>query len=461
MIEEIFKKQYATMLVLRKSSTQHRIEKLKALKSTIQLKEAEIFNALKEDLRKNAFEAALTEIYFVYGEIDFAIKNLRRWTGPKKISKALSSMFSTNRIHYEPKGRCLIIAPWNYPFQLTMSPLVSAIAAGNTVVIKPSELSPKTAKIINEIVSTTFPTEEIACIEGGVEDSEFLLSLPFDHIFFTGSTEIGKVVMKAASKNLSSVTLELGGKSPAVLMGSSNVRQAAEKIAWGKLTNSGQTCIAPDYLFIERSLKDKFVALYKEACEKMYFSNGQINREVFGKIINKKHFDRLQAALTEAVEGGAQIDYGGGSDVLSNTIFPTIISNCPASSKLLTEEIFGPVLPIIIIDSVDDAIAFINERPKPLASYIFTESETEKKTFIESTSAGGTCVNDVLIHISNPNLPFGGAGASGMGSSHGFYGFKAFSHERSVVYQSKLNLTKLIYPPYNKPWILKIMKKLF
>lgn len=460
-IDLIFKSQQVHKYTLRKSKVSERILKLKTLKKTIKKYEDKLYAALQSDLRKSQFESAVTELIFIYGELDFAIKKLSSWMRPKYVGKTLSNLFSKNRIYYEPKGTCLIIAPWNYPFQLVMSPLISAIAAGNCAIVKPSELSSATSTVVNTIITEAFDEKEIACFEGDASISTMLLSLPFDHIFFTGSTEIGKVVMEAASKHLTSVTLELGGKSPTVIDKEVDLGKAAEKIAWGKLVNSGQTCIAPDYVFIHQQQLDEFIGLYKAAVNKLYFINQKIDTKSYGKIISKKHFSRLKVLVDEAVDSGARIDFGGIFDKAQQSINPIVLSKIPTGSKVMEEEIFGPILPLIAYENLDEAIDQINAKSKPLAMYIFSKNKANVKRLIKSTSAGGTCVNDVLVHISNPKLPFGGVNGSGMGSSHGFFGFKTFSHERAIVFQSNINFNSLIYPPYNgKEWVLKMLKKI-
>jgi aldehyde dehydrogenase (NAD+) len=463
-INFVFNSQQEHKYVLRQNNVAQRLEHLRKLKATIKANEGAIYAALYKDLRKNQFEAAVTELLFTYSEIDFAIKNLAHWTSPKRVGKTLSNPFAKNRIYYEPKGVCLIIAPWNYPFQLVMSPLVSAIAAGNCAMVKPSEMSSATSKVISKIILSAFEEKHIACIEGNADVAEELLALPFDHIFFTGSTEIGKKVMAAAAKNLSSVTLELGGKSPTIIDKEVDLKKAAQKIAWGKLVNAGQTCIAPDYVLIDHQRLDEFVGLYKQAASEMYFKGKErkeLNTAVYGKIINKNHFNRLNGLVADALERGARINWGGKVDDKSQSIEPVILTQVPAGAKVMEEEIFGPILPIIPYNGLDEAIAMVNQRPKPLALYIFSEKNRNIKEIIKSTSAGGTCINDVLIHLANPKLPFGGANHSGIGSSHGFFGFKNFSHERAVVKQSGLDFNSLIYPPYqSKNWVLSLLRKI-
>ena len=462
-INIVFKAQQKNKFELRKTSAEIRIKKLKILKQTIESFEAEIYEALQTDLRKSKFETAVTELFFTYAEIDYAIKELKGWMKPKTVSGTRSNFFSGNKIYYEPKGVCLIIAPWNYPFQLIMSPLISAIAAGNCVILKPSEISAATGSLINKIVSKFFDTNEIACFNGGAEISKTLLELPFDHIFFTGSIAVGKSVMTAAAKNLTSVTLELGGKSTTIVDDTANLKKAAEKIAWGKLVNAGQTCIAPDYVLIDERIETQFIAYYKEAVLNIFFNaSKEINKQSYGKIINQKQFKRLTDLIKDSVTGGADLVWGGESDESDLTILPAIMRNVTSQNPIMQQEIFGPILPIITFKRLENAVDFINERDKPLALYIFSENNRSKEYVLKATSAGGTCINDVLIHIGNPNLPFGGVNNSGMGSCHGVFGFKNFSHERAVVFQSKIELMKMIYPPYDKKekllkWLKKIM----
>jgi len=461
-INTVFYAQQKNKYSLRLSTATERIDKLHLLKLAIIEYEEEIYAALQTDLRKSKFEAAVTELIFTYSEIDFAIKNLRSWMNPRYAGKSIASLLAKNRIYYEPKGVCLIISPWNYPFQLTMSPLTSAIAAGNCAILKPSEFSSATSAVIAKIVRKVFNKDEVACFEGDESVSKALLELPFDHIFFTGSTAVGKVVMKAAAEHLTSVTLELGGKSPVIIDETAKIKNAATKIAWGKLINAGQTCIAPDYVFIHESKIEEFISFYKSATQDMFLNkNGQANESTYAKIINLRHFDRLTDLIKDAVSKGAEVAWGGDSVILEHTIHPTILRNVDFDSKIMQEEIFGPVLPVIPYTNIDTAIRIINEKSKPLAMYIFSESTSNIKYLLKSTSSGGACINDVLIHISNSNLPFGGVNESGTGSCHGLFGFKTFSHERAVVFQSSVNMSGMIYPPYDKKgWVLKMLEKL-
>lgn len=461
-ISSIFEAQQKHKYTLRNTNAAQRIQKLSILKTVIEKNEAAIYEALHSDLRKSHFEAAVTEVMFIYGEIDFAIKHLSKWMKPKRVGRSMTSLMAKNRIYYEPKGSCLIISPWNYPFQLMMSPLLSAIAAGNCAILKPSELSPATSNIISKIINGNFDAREIYCFEGDATVSAALLELPFDHIFFTGSTEIGKIVMEAAAKHLTSVTLELGGKSPTIIDHTANLKNAAGKIAWGKLVNAGQTCIAPDYLLIPENRQEEFIREYRAAVQRLFFKDSHtVNDAAYAKIINQKHFKRIQELISDATLKGAKISFGGESQENNHTINPTVLTQLTADANILKEEIFGPVLPVITYQTIDEAIAMVNSKSKPLALYIFSGDRKNISHIIKNTSAGGTCINDVLVHISNPRLPFGGVNGSGTGSCHGIFGFRAFSHERAVVFQSAINLNSMIYPPYEgKSWLLKLLKKL-
>ena len=460
--ERIFDAQKNNQLAVKLASIDDRKAKLKKLKAVIKANENDIFDALKKDLRKSVFESAVFEVLFIYAEIDFAIKNLPVWTSPQTVPSNLLNLMTKCKITYEPKGVCLIIAPWNYPFQLLMSPLISAIAAGNCCILKPSELAPATSGIVMKLITEIFKENEIAVVEGDVSVSTELLSLPFNHIFFTGSTQIGKVVMEAAAKHLASVTLELGGKSPAIIDINTDLKKAAAKIVWGTFANAGQTCIAPDYVFVHEDQQEKFIELLRENIEKEYFSKDQLNKEDYGKIISEGHFKRLKNLLDDAIQKGAQVRIGGTFEESDRTVHPTVLTNVSLDSRIMLEEIFGPVVPVLTYKNINEVIDYVNSQNKPLALYVFSNSKQNVETILSQTSSGGSCINDVMIHISNPNLSFGGINTSGIGGSHGAHGFKAFSHERSVMYQSKImDISKIIYPPYKgKEMILKLLRKL-
>ena len=458
-VQEIFDRQVIQQNVLRRTTVEERIAKLKKLKKTLLHMEKAIFLALQLDLRKHEKEAAITEVYFIYSEIDFAIKHLRKWMGKQHKSASITNLLAKNWTQFEPKGVSLILSPWNYPFQLSMSPLLSAVAAGCAVVLKPSEFSPHTAEILKDIIHQTFPENEVTCLLGDKELATELLNLPFANIFFTGSPSIGKIIMKAASNHLSGLTLELGGKSPVLIDINYPLKDAAQKIAWGKLINAGQTCIAPDYILMPKELIPAFVAEFANACKEMFYNEAQsMDTNKYAKIINTKHLNRLKDLIEELNESNGTILWQSNTE--DQESFPaTLVQMWNINNRLMDEEIFGPILPIIGFKKLDEALNIIQNKPKPLALYIFSNNKQYITSITKTCSSGSVCINDVLLQVSNPNLPFGGINTSGMGSCHGFYGFKAFSHERAMMKQSKWSITKLIYPPYhNKDRIFNFLK---
>jgi aldehyde dehydrogenase (NAD+) len=446
-----FFSQQQKSLSIRNSTAKQRVVKLQALRGWIAENTEEIRKALYADLKKSASESDITEISMVKGEISHAISNLSSWMAPKKVKNPLHMLGSTAYVSPEPKGCALIISPWNYPFNLCIGPLVSAIAAGCTAWLKPSEMAPHTAALIRRMVQELYEPEEITVSEGGVEVSELLLSLPFDHIFFTGSTDIGKVVMKAASAHLSSVTLELGGKSPVLIDKDCDLKDAARKVAWAKFINAGQTCIAPDYVLVQESVYEAFKTHLQESLEAMGNPKGRGMDESldYGRIINGKHWSRLKTLLEEAVAGGGRLVYGGELDEANNFFSPTLIEGVDNSMGLMTEEIFGPILPLQPYTLLDEVLAMINSREKPLALYLFSTEEYIQDQVAFRTSSGALCINDCAVHFGHPALPFGGVGQSGMGKAHGYYGFLAFSNEKAVFKQRKgFSPIKTFYPPY-------------
>lgn len=458
-ILQLFDVQQGHQQELRMSSAGVRIGKLRRLKANILKFESRIFEALEADLRKNAYESALTEVYFIYSEIDYAIKRLPSWMRKKSKPYTFTSFLSKNWIQYESLGTSLIISPWNYPFQLSMSPLVSAIAAGCSVILKPSEYSPKTSEVIKDLIEETFSEKEVKCLLGEKELATELLKLPFNKIFFTGNPEVGKIVMKAGAEHLSSVTLELGGKSPVIIAEDYDLKAAALKIAWGKLINAGQTCIAPDYLFIPQGAVESFNIAFQDACRELFYQDGELDYNRYAKIINSRHQQRIEGLLDDALQRNAKILWqASGGD--QQSISPVLITDVDQGSKIMEEEIFGPLLPVISYTNIQEVVEHINARPKPLAMYIFSDSGSFSNELLRRCSSGSVCINDVLIQVSNPNLPFGGVNHSGIGSCHGFYGFKAFSHERAIMKQTKFSFSKMIYPPYQgKESIFKLLKK--
>lgn len=457
-IQRIFELQKKRALELRTSTAKDRIQKLKKLREAIFKYQRKVEIAIFHDFRKSHEEVAITEILPVISEINDAIRHLKTWMKPKKVETPPTLLGASSRILYEPKGVCLIIGPWNYPFHLAMAPLVASIAAGNTNIIKPSEFTPETSRVTRELLDSIFDEAEVAVIEGDASASLALTELPFDHIFFTGSTGVGKIIMERAAKHLTSVTLELGGKSPVILDETANVESAAERIMWGKFVNAGQTCVAPDYLLIHESKLDSFIQSSKKSLNQFF---GEVGPEFkksqdFCRIINDRNFQRVVSYIQDAKDHGAKIALGGNFSSDERFISPTILTHVTLDSKIMNDEIFGPLLPVITYRNLDDAIHVINSKDKPLALYIFSSKSSHIEKILKHTSAGGTVINDVMIHLVNANLPFGGVNHSGHGSYHGHFGFKAFSHERSVLKQAPFSVVKLMYPPYS-PFVRKVV----
>lgn len=450
-IKEIFDAQLNTALTWRTSTCAERIVRLKHLRQAILDEREALFLAFDKDMRKPRAEVTISELMVVLDEIAHTISHLKRWMKPTKVWPTLLTLGNAGSIQYQPKGRCLIIAPWNYPFNLMIGPLVSAIAAGNTAMLKPSEMTPAVSAVLKRIIDHAFHPSEIALVEGGLETSQELLKLPFDHIFFTGSPAVGKVVMAAAAQHLSSVTLELGGKSPTIVDKSADLQRAAETILWGKLVNNGQTCIAPDYLFVHNSVRKEFVQMCIAVIESRYGDTPQklMASPDLTRVVNQRHAARLAGLLAQAIESGARVLTGGQVDLEQRFIAPTLLDSIPLQSDIMEEEIFGPVLPIIPYSSIDDVISFINNKPKPLALYIWSTDQRITDAVISQTSSGGVCVNHSLLHFGHANLPFGGVNNSGLGNAHGYFGFKAFSHERAVLRGGPINAIKLMFPPYS------------
>ncbi|MAR65486.1 MAG: aldehyde dehydrogenase family protein [Flammeovirgaceae bacterium] len=448
---------------LKLTTSVERINKLKKLKENILLNRADIKEALKKDFRKNESEVDLTEIFPVIQEINHTIKNLKKWMKDKYVKTPVTLLGSKSYIKYEAKGLVLIITPWNFPINLTFVSLVNAISAGNTVMIKPSEITDYTSKIIKKIVEKTFNQNEVYTILGGSDIAEKILKLKFNHILFIGSPTIGKIVMKAASNHLASVTLELGGKSPTVIDKEVDLKLAAKRIAWAKFINNGQVCIAPDYILINKKLKDKFLKLLIEYIKKLYSDNPKTSKN-YCRVVNRKHFLRLNSLIEDAITNKGKIHFGGRKDVDQLFIEPTILTNISPKSKIHIEEIFGPILPIYEYNFLDDAINFINNNNKPLALYIFSKNKKNINRIINETSSGGVCINHSTLHYSNYHLPFGGVNNSGSGRCHGVHGFKEFSNAKSIFKQLvKISPTDLIIPPYTrfKEKIINLMIKYF
>lgn len=446
----LFEQQRKNQYVVSATNAKQRIAKLNALKKAIEYTYREkIKEALYKDFKKPYTETDLTEVYQIIGEIKLAKRNLQSWMRKQPVDTPLALIGSSSWIKYEPKGVCLIISPWNFPFNLTFGPLVSAIAAGNTVILKPSEMTPHSSAVMAEVVKAVFPENEVALVQGEVEVARELLQLPFNHIFFTGSPAVGKIVMKAAAQHLSSVTLELGGKSPTVIDESANLKMAAKKIAWGKFINAGQICVSPDYLLVQESVKESFLKELIKQIGQQYSANPETS-DSYSRIVNERHYKRLINALDDARENGANILFGADHNKEEHYLSPTLVSGLPEGTKLLQEEIFGPVLPVLSYSGTAEAIDYINSKERPLALYIYSKRKKTIDEIISKTRAGTTCINNNVVHYANHHLPFGGVNNSGMGKSHGIFGFKAFSNERAIMKQHTPGAMELLFPPYTK-----------
>lgn len=404
--------------------------------------------ALASDLRRHASESDAVDIIPTLLEIKTALRGLNRWVKPRRKSQDLLLTGTSSYVLPQPKGVVLIIGPWNYPFMLVMSPLVSALAAGNCVVIKPSELTPATSRFIAELVRDCFPPELVSVVEGGVEAAEALLELPFNHIFFTGSPAVGKKVMHAAAEHLCSVTLELGGKSPAIVDASADLDRAASTIAWGKLINNGMTCVSPDYLLVHKSIKAPLLQKIVEQIDRMHGPDWQLS-PYLARMVNDKNFNRVVGLIEDARERGAQVYCGAKYDPSTRYIAPTILTEIPRDSAILQEEIFGPVLPILEFDRLEVAYEFIRSGPRPLGAYFYSQRQGVLREMIHATRSGGVAINNCVIQFANPELPFGGDQNSGFGKAHGEAGFMAFSNERGIL-TDHFSLLRLFYPPFTR-----------
>lgn len=435
------------------SGAKERIAKLKTLRAAILARQDELYAALWKDYHKSAFEGWLTEVFPTIEELDTSVKNLASWMRDKPARGVFFLPGAKSKIRYEAKGRVLIMAPWNYPFQLLVGPLVSAIAAGNVAVVKPSNKTPATSAFIASLLEGIFPRREVAVVEGsGAELGDMLLELEFDHVFFTGSPKVGAKVGAAAQLVHAGLTLELGGKSPTIILPDADLKDAAAKIIWGKCLNAGQTCIAPDYLFCPRELVPQFAAAASEAVARLY-GPGEKDREAsqdFVRIVDIKACARHKALVEDAVAKGAKLEFGGVFKPEERYASPTLLSGVSPEMSIMDEEIFGPILPVIAYDHLDEALQFIQSRPKPLALYLFGKSRAKIQEVLARTTSGSACVNDLIVQIENLNAPFGGIGMSGTGNYHGFFGFKTFSHERNWMKMGPVKVTSFFYPPYGR-----------
>jgi aldehyde dehydrogenase (NAD+) len=433
-----------------RTTAAERVARLRRLRDAVERRRDEVFDAVQADFGKSAAEMEITEVWTTLLEIGHAMRHLGRWMRPRRVGTPLLLLGTRSEIRVQPRGQALVLSPWNYPFFLTVVPVAAAVAAGNVVVARPSEKVPETGKLLRSLLGEVFPEEEVAVVLGGVDVSGALLDLPFDHVFFTGSTAVGRKVAAAAARHLASVTLELGGKSPAIVDESADVEKAARRIAWGKLVNAGQTCIAPDHVFVHasreadllRALEARIAALYGP-------TEGERRRSPdLARMVDQAAALRLSRSLEETLAAGARIAIGGSVDPEGRRVSPTVVADVPPGAALMREEIFGPVLPVLVYDDLEALLAGIRAGPKPLALYVFSERRATVERILAGTVSGGAGVNMPLLHVANPDLPFGGVGESGMGSYHGLAGFRAFSHERAVLTQGPLAPIEHLFPPY-------------
>ena len=441
-IQDVVKKQKEFFYKKETFDVDFRIKYLKKLKNVILEYEQEIHQALKEDLGKSSSESYMCEVGLTLSELSFQIKHIKHWNKPKRHITDLANFHGKSYSVYEPYGVVLVMAPWNYPFMLTMEPVIGAIAAGNCVVAKPSAYSPATSAIIKKILDKVFDEEYVAVIEGGRAENTELLEQKFDYIFFTGGVTVGKLVMEKASKHLIPVSLELGGKSPCIIDKTANLKLAAKRLAFGKYLNLGQTCVAPDYLLIDKDIKDEFLQIFIDTVKKMYGENPLENKN-YGKMINEKHYTRVMGLIEKE-----KVILGGEGRENELRIAPTVLDHVTAEDAVMQEEIFGPVLPVITYNQIEEAVNFIEERPHPLALYIFSNDKKVQKFFTEKLAFGGGCINDTVLHLATSRMGFGGVGNSGMGSYHGLKSFQTFTHEKSILRKYNWIDMPMRYQPY-------------
>jgi aldehyde dehydrogenase (NAD+) len=459
-ISRVFDLQHGAARRLRTTTPAQRVSRLKKLRMAILDHRSAIVEAGAQDFRRPAAEVEMFELMPVIMDISDTCKRLGRWLKPKRVATTSMMLGTSAWVRYEPRGRCLIMAPWNYPLTLTFGPLVPAVACGNAVIIKTSEVAPNFSAVMAKIIRETFSEDEVAIFEGDASVATALLALPFDHMFFTGAPAIGKIVMAAAAKHLASVTLELGGKCPTIVDETADLNLAVKTVAWAKYANSGQTCIAPDHIYVHESVERDFVARFKERLDELYGEGEVAKHAALGRIINARHTRRVAHLLHDAVQRGAKVLYGGAVDEAEHFVSPTLLSGIPAAAKIMQEEIFGPLLPIIPYTQIDEVIGKINAAPKPLALYIWSRNNSRIERIVANTSAGGTCINHQSVQYLHHNLPFGGVNNSGIGSYHGEWGIRTFSHERAIV-KTHFMTARLFFPPYTAftrklvDWILR------
>ena len=425
---------------------------LEKLKEVLLKNEELLYDSIYKDFGKSKFDTFTTEISFVLKDIDYFLKNLNSLAKPKKVRTNLANQLGSSKIYPEPLGCVLVIGAWNYPYQLSLSPVVAALAAGNTCILKPSEIAENTMKAMAKIINENFPKDYFYVAEGGIEETTEILKLKFDKIFFTGSPKVGQIIYEAAAKHLTPVTLELGGKSPAIVTSSANFEVAAKRIVWGKFLNAGQTCVAPDYILVDEKVKDSFLDSLQSYIQKFNYHSESEN---YTQIINQRNFDRLVNLIDQE-----KVYFGGKTDAAKRYIEPTIMHDVTWNDKVMQEEIFGPILPVLTFKNFNEALLQIAAYEKPLSAYLFSDNSEEKEEFTSKISFGGGCINDVVMHLSNDYLPFGGVGNSGIGNYHGKYGFDAFSHQKAVLDRATWGEPDLKYPPYNDKklnWIKKLL----
>ena len=449
-LRRIFEAQRANRWRIAQTTARERAAKLRRLGAAIAAHRGEIAAAAHADLRKPPTELDITELHAALAEIAYTARHLARWMKPRRVSTPLLLLGTASEIRSEPRGVVLILAPWNYAFSLVVMPLVAAVAAGNCAVLKPSEKAPHTSALLKRFIGELFDESEVAVVEGGAEVAEALLDLPFDHVLFTGGTAIGRKVMAAAAKHLASVTLEMGGKSPAIVDETADVRAAAQRIVWGKFINAGQTCLAPDYVLVHASRAAEFVDEARRAVTSLY-GDGDAARATtpdYCRLVDGPAFARLTDLLDRTVASGAVVETGGQADAAQRYLAPTILSGVRFDAPVMEAEIFGPILPVLAYTDLDDALERMRSLGKPLALYVFSRRRAAVEHVLSHSTAGGTAVNTTLLHYANPALPFGGVGASGMGAYHGQHGFRTFSHERAVLRQREPALARFFFPPY-------------
>lgn len=447
-IDRVFAEQQCYSLSLRSSTCEQRLAVLEKFERVFKSSFDKLYKAAYEDFSKPESEVNTGEILSVLSELKHVQKYLRRWMKPTRVRPTAAMIGTKSKILYEPKGVTLIISPWNYPFNLSFGPMIWSIAAGNTVILKPSEMTPAMSAVIQEIVEQAFDSREVCVFQGDAEVASYLTEQPFNHIYFTGSPAVGKQVMTAAAKNLASVTLELGGKSPVIVDQSADLNKAAKSICFGKLVNNGQTCIAPDYVYVHSSVKDKLLSAMLKAIESLYGPLPKISSNPdYCRVVNQSHYQRIKSLLDNAEEQGAKIFFGGETNDQQRFIAPTLLTDIPPESDIMQQEIFGPLLPVMEFEDIATVIDQVNNNPKPLALYVFSADDALTNRVLQQTSAGDSAINATVIHAIHQNLPFGGVNNSGMGKSGGVWGFQAFSHQRSVV-EDKLGLSALLSPPY-------------